>query len=94
MFFINKKLPMEQKGLYCTWIRRNDLPGAPLVAVWIDPAMRSFEQSAARENSGTETVLTCEDGGEQIGSSPCSQGSESPWDWRPAAVRGLAAMLV
>ena len=31
-----------RSSLYCVWIRVNDVPDAPLVALWIDPQMRAF----------------------------------------------------
>ena len=30
-------------SLYCVWIRANETPGAPLIAVWMDSKMRAFE---------------------------------------------------
>lgn len=33
------------RALYCVWIRASEMPGAPLVPVWIDSKMRAFEDS-------------------------------------------------
>jgi hypothetical protein len=41
-------------NLYCVWIRANETPGAPLVAVWVDSKMRAFEA----EENGSATVVT------------------------------------
>jgi hypothetical protein len=30
------------QDLYCIWIRADETPGAPLIAVWIDTKMRAF----------------------------------------------------
>lgn len=30
------------QNLYCVWIRADETPGAPLIAVWIDTKMRAF----------------------------------------------------
>jgi hypothetical protein len=30
-------------NLYCVWIRATETPGAPLIAVWVDWKMRTFE---------------------------------------------------
>lgn len=32
----------KTQDLYCVWIRVNETPGAPLVAVWVDSKMRAF----------------------------------------------------
>lgn len=95
MFAINRKLPTEQrKGLYCKWVRRNEQPGAPLVAVWIDPAMQVFEKEAGRGSPGSEEILACEDGGERAGSSSRLRGNTKRANWWPTVGRGLAAALV
>jgi hypothetical protein len=36
-------------SLYCVWVRKDDCPGAPLVAIWIDPAMRTFESQVSEQ---------------------------------------------
>jgi len=48
---------IHQKGgaprassIYCKWIRDIAREGAPLVAVWIDSAMRAFEREIASES--------------------------------------------
>ena len=38
-------------GLYCSWIRANDNPSAPLVSVWIDPQMRAFRETTGPDSS-------------------------------------------
>jgi hypothetical protein len=36
-----------RQDLYRVWIRAHEGPNAPLVSIWIDPAMRAFEASLA-----------------------------------------------
>lgn len=38
-----------RRGLYRVWIRAHEGENAPLISVWIDPAMRAFEASAGTE---------------------------------------------
>lgn len=33
-----------RQSLYCVWIVASEQPDAPLVCVWIDPAMPTFER--------------------------------------------------
>jgi hypothetical protein len=40
----------ERQCLYCVWIAASEQPGAPLVSVWIDPAMRALEQELQEVN--------------------------------------------
>jgi hypothetical protein len=48
--FINQVLDRAaRKGLYCVWIRAGESSTAPLLAIWIDPAMSAFEQSSSEE---------------------------------------------
>jgi len=42
-------------SIYCQWIRRDGREGSPLVAVWIDSEMRSFEREFAL-NTETEVL--------------------------------------
>jgi hypothetical protein len=41
-------------SLYCRWVPDGRRPGRPLVAVWIDSAMRCFEQQFAPEYGSPE----------------------------------------
>ena len=45
------------QDLYCVWIRPNETPGAPLVAVWVDSKMRAFA------TAGNESELAAKDCG-------------------------------
>lgn len=45
-------------SIYCVWIRANDAPNAPLVAVWIDPQMRALGTSAEAACEQTETAAS------------------------------------
>jgi hypothetical protein len=47
-----------RRGLYCVWICAHEGPHAPLVSVWIDPAITSFESQGAREACDSEGVST------------------------------------
>jgi hypothetical protein len=33
-------------SLYCVWIPSRQVPGAPLIALWIDDQMRAFETNS------------------------------------------------
>jgi len=33
-------------GLYCVWIRAHEGENAPLISVWIDPSMSTFDSHA------------------------------------------------
>ena len=39
----NENLDARQ-SLYCVWIAASEQPNAPLVCVWIEPVMRTFER--------------------------------------------------
>jgi hypothetical protein len=39
-----------RQSLYCVWIAASEQPNAPLVSVWIDPAMRGFERELQKVN--------------------------------------------
>ena len=59
-----KKFPMHaKKGLYCTWIRQTERPGAPLVAVWIDPAIGCFPAAETKRRNAEEVAVTGDDSG-------------------------------
>ena len=63
MFFNTMKLPLERKRLYCAWIRQDERPGAPLVAVWMDPVMSAFaEHPIAAPGVEPEELHVCEEG--------------------------------
>jgi hypothetical protein len=47
----HKNLEARQ-SLYCVWIAAIEQPNAPLVSVWIDPAMRAFEPELQRVKCG------------------------------------------
>lgn len=40
----NKSVP--RPSLYCVWIQAHEDENAPLIRVWIDPAMSMFESQA------------------------------------------------
>ena len=39
-----------RQSLYCVWIRASEQRNAPLVSVWIDPAMSAFEGELQKVN--------------------------------------------
>ena len=59
--------PAGRQGLYCVWIRWQEIHGAPLIAVWIDPQMRALEQSLSND-------------GESVASPALAAGSDGPDD--------------
>jgi hypothetical protein len=54
----NSKNSLARRSLYCVWVRKDDHPGAQLVAIWIDPAMRAFE-SQVSEQTQDQKVQEC-----------------------------------
>jgi hypothetical protein len=44
------------QDLYCVWIRADKIPGAPLIAVWMDTKMRAFE---TEEGGGASMAKGC-----------------------------------
>lgn len=44
------------ESLYCVWIRANETPGAPLIAVWVDPQMRAFENVTEADTATAAAV--------------------------------------
>jgi hypothetical protein len=48
----NHRNPGARQSLYCVWIVASEQPNAPLVRVWIDPAMRAFESEFQEVNCG------------------------------------------
>ena len=45
-FASNLKILVPRKSLYCVWIRAHESENAPLISVWIDLAMTTFESDA------------------------------------------------
>jgi hypothetical protein len=45
----NSKNSLARHSLYSVWVRKDDHPGAPLVPIWIDPAMRAFESQVSQQ---------------------------------------------
>jgi hypothetical protein len=39
-------------SLYCVWVPLHDDGRAPLVSIWIDPAMTAFERQQRHEDTG------------------------------------------
>ena len=64
-FTNNQKNLDERQSLYCVWIAASEQPNAPLVSVWIDPAMRAFERELQEVNCEAPTAANagheCED---------------------------------
>jgi hypothetical protein len=64
-FTKNHKNVDERQSLYCIWIAASEQLNAPLVSVWIDPAMRAFERELQKVNCEAPTTASvaheCED---------------------------------
>jgi hypothetical protein len=45
-FILNRKNSVPRPSLYCVWIRAHEGENAPLIRVWIDPAMSMFDSQA------------------------------------------------
>jgi len=58
--FVHKEI-LRGKGssVYCQWIRHPQETGAPLVAVWMDPAMNVFELQFASNPGRRLLPETC-----------------------------------
>jgi len=56
----------KASSIYCVWITKDGNPGSPLVAIWVDSAMRAMESQfdSAAEQVATEEVA--DDPGEFI----------------------------
>jgi hypothetical protein len=42
-FKTNREILAPRNALYCVWVRAHEGPTAPLICLWIDPAMTMFE---------------------------------------------------
>jgi hypothetical protein len=88
-----KKFPMQaKKGLYCTWIRQTERPGAPLVAVWIDPSVSCFPAAETKQRNAEEMAVTGDDGGGAV-EIPPPPAIVARRKWKKT-IRALAAMLL
>jgi hypothetical protein len=45
-FIFKRKNAVPRPSLYCVWIRAHAGENAPLIRVWIDPAMSMFDSQA------------------------------------------------
>jgi hypothetical protein len=59
-----KKGSARASSIYCQWIRREQGEDSPLVAIWVDSEMRSFEREFP---SNSDTELLPEDALEEPG---------------------------
>jgi hypothetical protein len=64
-FIVNRKNGAARTGLYCVWIRAREVEGAPLIQVWIDPSMSTFESQA----NALEPNLAADRAGVQVAGS-------------------------
>jgi hypothetical protein len=42
----DRKNVAPRRGLYCVWIRAHEAGNAPLIQMWIDPSMSTFDSEA------------------------------------------------
>ena len=75
-FTNNHKNLDERQSLYCVWIAASEQPGAPLVSVWIDPAMRALERELQEVNCEAPTAANA--GHEREGESAGDAMIEDP----------------
>ncbi len=62
---VNKNLRNTQaSSLYCVWIQ--PAPGSPLVAIWIDSEMRTFESQYQASHESIATSLASGDAGPDV----------------------------
>jgi hypothetical protein len=45
-FAVQNKNSVSRRGLYCVWIRAHEGENAPLISMWIDPSMSTFNSQA------------------------------------------------
>jgi hypothetical protein len=76
----NNSIP--RPSLYCVWIRAHEGENAPLIRVWIDPAMTMFEsQATVHEPDLAAARAGCEQA-EASGIGP-EAGPELPYTAKP-----------
>jgi hypothetical protein len=72
---VQKKYPTRRVfSLYCVWTTRDGSANSPLIAVWIDPSMRGFEDEIAVAAESECTELSSE----EPGSSLIANGTSEP----------------
>jgi len=66
---------ITRRGSYRVWVLLRDDGSAPLVSLWIDPAMRAFESQAGDQTlpSAPEQTVASEHGCEPV------EETEDPW---------------
>ena len=60
-------------SLYCVWTTRDGSANSPLIAVWIDPSMRRFEDEIALAAESDCTELSSEEPGSSLIASGASE---------------------
>jgi len=53
----------KASSLYCVWTTRDGSPNSPLIAVWIDPSMRAFEEDFSLTAQSESAEITSEEPG-------------------------------
>ena len=56
--FAGRNQSVPRPSLYCVWILAHEGENAPLIRVWIDPAMSMFESQATLHEPDLAAALT------------------------------------
>jgi hypothetical protein len=84
----NRNTTMPSRGLYCVWIRANQNENAPLIRVWIDPSIKTFESRANEQTPAAELapaspeMSDCEAEGQEA-SQAHEETGHFRWSFRP-----------
>jgi hypothetical protein len=68
----NRNKTMPGRGLYSVWIRADQTENAPLLRVWIDPSMKTFESGANDEAPAAALALVFPEMSDEDAPGPCS----------------------
>jgi len=94
VFPIIKKFPIAtKKGLYCTWIRQSERPGAPLVAVWIDPSMSCFRTDSEGKQHNAEELAVAHEDNDGVAEMPPPPAVATRQKRKPALHAAAATLL-
>jgi hypothetical protein len=85
----NRNTLEPRRGLHCVWIRANEKENAPLIRVWIDPSMKTFESDADDQApAATLAPASSEMSDSEPEGQEASQAHEETdhvrWSFRPA----------
>jgi hypothetical protein len=81
---VQEKYPGRKvSSLYCVWTTRDGSPNSPLIGLWIEPSMGSFEGEFALAAESDSTKLSAEAPGIKFAMRV---------EWKPELVQGLESL--